>query len=440
MINGAVDILLELTKSKHVKPELRKACLERHLYRLVAVLVKCFDTLQSTLSFFLNDQISSLIKILIQKNNEIRISNPQNQQLLNSDSPISIFSNSTYLPTGLSINQKITAFENCENFLNTSGILIVKSLYTEKVLSDSRYITDWKDQLIQLIIRHTKQTEFFNISIENIFHRELFNVHLHISKMWGFLQKNLNKEEQRELYRNNFHILDKYFSNIIDKCFEQMNKFELKLKKVDKNNKTVMEYFGDFIKDKPSGPGLVFEDYFTPFIMDVPENVITDIYYDSYNIKIKIIVDLLLETFKFYYRVIKFLEMDKVAKEYLVSSASKNNNKLNSIQIEMEQPETFTWNINCPQFIQFMDSVHQKLLNYHRSMEICTDFSSPRLFNGVLKRLHKNQKYLRKTRLFNKAYDINIRIVKKVMSINCEKVHSLVWEKMVIIFKTVGKE
>ena len=91
-------------------------------------------------------------------------------------------------------------------------------------------------------------------------------------------------------------------------------------------------------KSSPDTPTDLSRNFFSPHLEEMPENVLCDLHFDSFNIRIRVLVNLLSEVFKFYYRMLRFLDADPEVKKYLRRKAKKggqngngNGNKKNGL-------------------------------------------------------------------------------------------------------------
>jgi hypothetical protein len=105
--------------------------------------------------------------------------------------------------------------------------------------------------------------------------------------------------------------VSEYLNKLVDVAFSILKKFD---KSVN-------------VEKKVEGlPKRAKTTFFVPNLEEVPENILTGVNFDRYNVKIKAAVDLLLETFKFYYRLIKFADRDEVVQKYFEDQRTPENN------------------------------------------------------------------------------------------------------------------
>lgn len=96
------------------------------------------------------------------------------------------------------------------------------------------------------------------------------------------------------------------------------------------------------------------------------------------------------------------------------------------------------WSTGNPHFIKLM-KVFQScfMVHYRKQNEISKSFS-PRLFDGILRRYIKNQKYLKICKNDHIIFKCLQKILQETLINNSKTSHQLVWEKMVCIFNHLG--
>ena len=87
---------------------------------------------------------------------------------------------------------------------------------------------------------------------------------------------------------------------------------------------------------------------------------------------------------------------------------------------------------------EFMDKVDRYLNKCYDNMLGMSKFISPRLFYDVLKRFKKNQKFFKASGNDKKVQTHIITIFRDSLNENKIKSHSVIWEKITFIFKTLG--
>jgi hypothetical protein len=292
--------------------------------------MKCFDSVKTPFSLFFYDDLSILIDELIDFHNlfirEESANNTPQKIVINSR--LQEFFNYSLAETTHNRlmgrpDYMLEVFMKVQNFASIRALEFTKSLYLHKKLVHSEYLTLWTEQLIILVKKNLSKSELFNLYFENLFQEDLFFNQIFILRLLGFIQKQGSKELLRGLYLKYLTILSDYLNKLIEVANAILKKFDKSIKiEVKANN------------NEPNSKN----DHFVPTLEEVPENIITGINFDDYNVKIKAAVNLLLETFKFYYRLIKFADSDKVVKSYF------DHQKLNT---ENYKSNSFARLINC---------------------------------------------------------------------------------------------
>ena len=306
MINGALDMLSEHIQTVHTLNCPTAISIKKYLCHLISALMKCFDSVKTPFSLFMYDELSSLIEKLIDLNNLfMRAQDPNNtpQKHFNSSKQMEIFNYSSTDPLYVRLSGRsdymLDVFMKVQNFSSIRALEFTKSLYMQKKLVHPEYLGLWTDQLIILVKKNLNKSELFNLYFENLFQEDLFFNQIFILRLLGFIQKQGSISLLRSLYLKYLTILSDYLNKLVEVA-------NIILKKFDKSIKIDTQREGHDLKS----------DFFIPILEEVPENIITGINYDDYNVKIKAAVNLLLEIFKFYYRLIKFADSDEVVKSY----------------------------------------------------------------------------------------------------------------------------
>lgn len=309
LVNGAVDLLF--THSNEI-PSLKcpsAQSIKKYLSHLISALLKGFDSVKTPFSLFLYDDISLLLERLVDLHNRFLQINraprtppklvPQTQtfEVFNFSFDHALYDKPLGRRDGM-----LEAFMNVQNFTSLRALEFTKSLYSQKKLPHLAYLTLWTKQLIVLVRKNINKSELFNLYFEVLFQEDLFFNQIFILRLLGFIQKRGSVDLLRGLYLKYLTILSDYLNKLVDVASNILKKF-------DKTHRKE-------VKKEPVPGESVKSEVFVPTLEEVPENIITGINFDDYNVKIKAAVNLLLETFKFYYRLIKFVDRDEVVKEF----------------------------------------------------------------------------------------------------------------------------
>lgn len=432
-MNGAVDLLLEHVSLIKDMEGPSALSLRKYLCHLVTALVKAFDSVKSPFSLFVYDDISLLVERLVDMHNYVMqhegaLTTPQKGGSLSSTTEVFNYSKPSPVAKTLAGRPDflLEAFMDVHNFSNLRVFEFVKKLYQHKKLVHVEYVSLWTEQLVQLVKKNLSKSELFNLYFENLFQEDLFYNQIFILRLLGFVQKNGGPGLLRHFYLNYLNRLSEYLNKLVDVAFSILKKFD----------KSVQQ------ERKPEAPGRGSRaELSAPSLEEVPENIITGVNFDDYNVKIKAAVNLLLETFKFYYRLIRFADSDEVVQKYFLDQragdAAPNSNPGRAT--EPPPSQTPKWELGNSFFVKLMKVFQTCFMIHYKKQNEISKCLSPRLFDGILRRYIKNQKYLKNCQNDRIIFKCLQKILQDTLHHNEQVTHQLVWEKMVCIFNHLGR-
>jgi hypothetical protein len=170
-------------------------------------------------------------------------------------------------------------------------------------------------------------------------------------------------------------------------------------------------------------------------IEDVPNNIITGMFFDTYNINLRIAIEVILKVFKFYFKFLRFIESDKMRRRIVPTTITTPNQNTH-----LDNPESIPRNpLQNPLFTSQIEKFETAIVMNCKSFKEMHKYTFPTLFGNILKRLNKFQKYVKENKIKKEFQKMLCAIFQECISNRDSLNYSIYWEKMVYVFEKLGK-
>lgn len=441
--NGAIDLLKLQLEMFAFNNELAYRSVSVFVNPIISLLVKSFDSLKSYFSLFIYDEINVLVEKLvdihminIQKYHNSNMNNNDNNNNINNNNQIE----KTYIEffqfntedknTLTNCSPLITVFKNCENFFNRPGIALAKNLYNKMKLVEVDYIITWMKQILKMVSGEKLNSLFYsniNNNSNNIYN--LLEEQYFVLDILTFIQNKSSDAHLQEFYLQSFDNIKKYLDHVIGNCKKVLSKFEKEIRSIElkKLYSKLINNKGDF------DSALNKQSHELQYaIEDVPNNIITGVFFDTYNINLRIAIQVILKVYKFYFKLLRFIDSDKMTRT--MNNTNNPNNNTNNISNE-SIPRTNSQNfLFTNEIVKFKKVIVENC----KSFKEMHKYTFPTLFGNILKRLNKFQKYVKDDRIKKEFQKMLCAIFQECISTKESLNYSIYWEKMVYVFEKLG--